>query len=173
MKKIVYIYYYLEFLPLNGSLPDMTSSTDNYIELQSIYHEQSLIDEEDIKKRTIKHLQECGLPANKIPDSDYTLFRQNVIQISVLSTSAITDEIELKNPKDCFECEFYDGIECNNVPLYWYILLRGCDLYLLKYGKYPDCNDVKITDFQDMCQELAIKYNPCIKISEEDIKEMY
>lgn len=165
-----------KYLPLSGRIPDITCSTENYIKLQEVYNNESMVEEEELKEICKKHLHDVGLNEDYIDNDYYKYVLKNINCLSSMSTSSISEELEMKSSKEAFENEFYEGMDnVNDVPLYWYLLLRCNDLFGSKYGK-----DIKINgsgkeenDYSDICNELSEKYNKVIHIDEKDIKEMY
>lgn len=164
-----------KYLPLSGRIPDITCSTENYIDLQEVYNNEYIMEGEEIKEICKKYLHENGLNEDYIENEYYSYVLKNINCLTSITTSSISDEIELKSSKEAFNNEFYEGIkECNNIPLYWYLLLRSNDTYYSKYGKYININDneKEKSDFSDICSEICEKYNNAVHINDKDIKEM-
>ena len=56
-----YLASHADMPPLNGSIPDMTSDTDSYVALQTIYIEQSKKDLADFTSVVLENLKKVGL----------------------------------------------------------------------------------------------------------------
>lgn len=54
-------------LPLRGSIPDMTSDSDRYIQLQQVYREQADIDDAIVTQKVHDLLQSIGRVSMVVP----------------------------------------------------------------------------------------------------------
>ena len=52
-------------MPVSGHIPDMTSTTENYIELQRVYQEKHVADKMAIQTYVHATLEKLGLPKSK------------------------------------------------------------------------------------------------------------
>jgi hypothetical protein len=69
--------------PVHGSIPDMTASTEQYIQLQSVYKQQQVADLNVIKG----YIQQQNAPDTILPEDDYILaVCQNIHDLDVLET---------------------------------------------------------------------------------------
>jgi hypothetical protein len=73
--------------PLNGAVPDMTSMTDDYVELQNLYLNKSKADAAAFT--TILHsvLSSLSLPASAVPPSTTSTFIKNIPSLRVVPSS--------------------------------------------------------------------------------------
>ncbi|KAK3510226.1 hypothetical protein QTP70_030449 [Hemibagrus guttatus] len=61
-------------LPLRGTIPDMISDSDKFINLQNVYREKAMQDASVVAKHIRSHLQAVGKPAESISEQDIRLF---------------------------------------------------------------------------------------------------
>ncbi|KAF4090858.1 hypothetical protein AMELA_G00030410 [Ameiurus melas] len=61
-------------LPLRGTVPDMISDSDKFINLQNVYREKAMQDAAVVAKHIESHLQAVGKPAESISEQDIKLF---------------------------------------------------------------------------------------------------
>jgi amyloid beta precursor protein binding protein 1 len=138
--------------PLNGSLPDMTSSTEWYVQLQRIYKAQADADVEEMK--ALLH----GA-SSTITDESIASFCANVFAVSHIATRSLAaeyagivdptaneDEQELV---DDWKMSLMDPYEDGPIhtPIVWYLGIRACQTFYEQHGYYPGCNpDTTSTD---------------------------
>jgi NEDD8-activating enzyme E1 regulatory subunit len=143
--------------PLNGSIPDMTASTDIYVKLQTIYRDQAARDLQEIKSYLPQPLpsmsdgdEDVAPTATVIvSDDDVTSFCSNVYAISRLQTRTLIEEynaIGTTPPSDelienwsMAAMDPYDVKE--HTPLIWYLAFRACQLFFRDHRRYPGVVD--------------------------------
>ena len=115
---------------MNGAIPDMTASTESYVQLQSVYKEQAAQD-----------LAELKVLCPKVSEHDVTSFCANVFLVEQLTTRSIVDEST--NPPDeetvdDLKMAFMDPYEVPvHTPLLWFLGLRACMVFHQEQGRYP------------------------------------
>lgn len=116
--------------PLNGSIPDMTSSTDWYVQLQGIYKEQS---EKDLA--TMKEL--CA----GVSEDDVESFCANVFMVQKIETRSVVEEFRSSPPAEIAEDLNVSLMDPYDVPaltpLLWYLGLRACQKFFQEFDRYP------------------------------------
>ena len=142
--------------PLNGSIPDMTSTTASYIALQKAY--QSKANKDMILMRKNVDTLCSNLSYDKIiSDEELTIFCKNIFNIEVLQTRSLADEIqclmaatmEVTN-ETIFNTSHFSDEEINedlkmtlmescsvDMPLLWFIAIRACEIFECQHGMYP------------------------------------
>jgi NEDD8-activating enzyme E1 regulatory subunit len=144
--------------PVHGSIPDMTASTDQYIQLQSIYKQQQNTDLQVIK---VYLQEENELDTLTIPDDDFIVaVCQNIHDVDLLESGTPWLSIPFPNevstnyslgPKSIELCEELNMIlsdhieECTDddsadvqVPFLWYLGYEACQLFYQREGfRYP------------------------------------
>jgi amyloid beta precursor protein binding protein 1 len=118
--------------PLQGTIPDMTSSSALYVQLQKIYKEQADFD-----------FQEMRTLVNPTIVSDSTLhdFCRNVFSLDLIPIRSIRDEY-YNSPSNEITDELtmatMEGDERpEQLPLLWYLAFRACQAFHGEYGRYP------------------------------------
>mmetsp|Transcript_30748 Transcript_30748/g.46620 ORF Transcript_30748/g.46620 Transcript_30748/m.46620 type:complete len:525 (-) Transcript_30748:57-1631(-) len=130
----------LEFLeshngaaPLHGALPDMTASTQAYVQLQTQYREKAKIDVEEL-------LSYCS-DSPEITEEDVQCLAQNAATLDLVKVRSLADEFENSPTADIvegLESATFDPYEvAEHTPLLWYCGLRACHNFYQQYGRYP------------------------------------
>ena len=83
--------------PLPGPIPDMTSTTDMYVELQRIYQLQAESDCTQLKGLLRVLLEGAGRPVDSISDEDIEIFCKNAATLLSLHTSTVENELTTLN----------------------------------------------------------------------------
>jgi amyloid beta precursor protein binding protein 1 len=137
--------------PIQGSIPDMTSNTQHYVELQQIYRAKADEDRARFKSLVDEIYQQMDpmqtlSPSMRVTEEELTLFCKNVPNLRRITTRSIADEYQGVYASDEEREEVLGSIltatfdpyeDKNQTPLIWYILLRACDLFYNQFGQYP------------------------------------
>eukprot|EP01038_Epipyxis_sp_PR26KG_P012040 gene12040-16113_t len=130
-------------IPLSGRLPDMTSTTETFVQLQHIFQQKAHTDLLLFTDIVKKKLQEFGRNIESVPSDYIETFCKNTFNIMNITTRTISDEItSLDNEEtassirsiltdDTFEQD------CVQTPLLWYLTLRAADQFYEKYARWP------------------------------------
>jgi amyloid beta precursor protein binding protein 1 len=140
--------------PLHGSIPDMTSSTSWYVELQTIYQTKAAQDVAYLKQLVLSQDANLG---RTMTDEDIETFCKNVFSLHRLQTRSFAEEYQQWGSSDTNDAS-EDAMETNHdnermedlqmvmmdpyeqpehTPLLWHIALRACDMYRDVHGEYP------------------------------------
>ncbi|KAI8115121.1 Nedd8-activating enzyme E1 regulatory subunit [Lucilia cuprina] len=123
-------------LPLSGVLPDMTSDTESYINLQNIYRQQAMQDADNVYRKCQAILKELGLPLDCITEKTVRLFCKESSGLTVIRGSKISDEYEKNNRV----LSVIDDIDVQGTLTEHYIALRAYERFLTECGNIPgDC----------------------------------
>ncbi|KAK6242523.1 hypothetical protein SCA6_007912 [Theobroma cacao] len=120
--------------PLEGSIPDMTSSTEHYVNLQKIYQAKSEADFFVIEKRVRNILKKIGRDPNSIPKATIKSFCKNARKLKVCRYRLIEDEY---NNPSLPELQKYLTDEDYSIAVGFYILLRAVDRYAANFNSFP------------------------------------
>ncbi|KAK6252057.1 hypothetical protein QUC31_013777 [Theobroma cacao] len=148
--------------PLEGSIPDMTSSTElvidpckisscffylklrvtalsillcrHYVNLQKIYQAKSEADFLVIEKRVRNILKKIGRDPNSIPKATIKSFCKNARKLKVCRYRLIEDEY---NNPSLPELQKYLTDEDYSIAVGFYILLRAVDRYAANFNSFP------------------------------------
>lgn len=184
------------FPPLDGSIPDMTASTQKYIELQNIYKTKAESDKGEMKKILSAIAQEYGtdLTLSTISDDELGIFCKNIFHLRLTKTRSYIQEYDGIYKDDEEKGEIlgeltsltFDPYEVpEHTPLLWYIALRACDMFYEEVGHYPgrDSRELALqSDAQtvqkhivDIVTKLGLEENELIQstlLSEEEDKKL-
>lgn len=118
--------------PLQGTIPDMTASTDSYVKLQELYHEKA---QEDMRQ-----LREL-VPAAIVSNEELEVFCKNVFNLDLLQTRTLVEEFEGTPSEELvgdWAMATFDPYEISeHTPLLWYIALRACHVFYRLHARYP------------------------------------
>lgn len=82
-------------LPLQGAIPDMTSTTESYVELQRLYADKAAKDAASVRRNALDAAHCAGVanPEEFIPESDATTFCKNCRHVRVLTWRPLEEEL--------------------------------------------------------------------------------
>ncbi|KAI9176224.1 hypothetical protein LWI28_000014 [Acer negundo] len=120
--------------PLEGSIPDMTSSTEHYVNLQKIYQAKAEADFLSIEQRVRNILKKLGREPESISKATIKSFCRNSRKLKVCRYRLIEDEFS--NPS-ITELQKYLTDEDYSVAVGFYILLRAADRFAANYNCFP------------------------------------
>ena len=169
--------------PLNGSIPDMTASTDIYVQLQTIYRDQAAKDIQDMKSylsSSSASSMDTSDDTNGssmlevVSDDDLASFCANVFAIGRLQTRSLVDEYHSPPPDELLEdlmMATYDPYEVKeHTPLVWYLAFRACQLFYQDHRRYPgvDNNDWEKEDVP-LLQQCISKVVEHYRLQDNDL----
>ncbi|CAN1220250.1 NEDD8-activating enzyme E1 regulatory subunit AXR1 [Linum perenne] len=134
--------------PLEGSIPDMTSSTEVYVSLQKIYQRKAEADFLVIEEKVRRILRELGSDLDSISRSVIKTFCKNARKLKVCRYRLVEDEF---NNPSLSELQRYLSSPDYSYAVGFYILLRAVDRFAANYkvipGQYegslmPSCREI-------------------------------
>lgn len=141
--------------PLHGSIPDMTASTELYIQLQTLYREQAEKDLEEMK----------SLLSYPVSDELIKLFCQNVYSLDILKTRTLMEEYnEAPDEELCEDLAMatMEGDERpEQLPLLWYLGYRSCQNFHTERGRYPGTTEdyeADVATLQESINDVVKRY---------------
>eukprot|EP00252_Welwitschia_mirabilis_P011517 TRINITY_DN25784_c0_g1_i2.p1 TRINITY_DN25784_c0_g1~~TRINITY_DN25784_c0_g1_i2.p1 ORF type:complete len:527 (-),score=124.25 TRINITY_DN25784_c0_g1_i2:341-1921(-) len=159
--------------PLEGSIPDMTSSTEYYVSLQKVYQAKAEADYLAMEHRVRKILKIIGRQPESITSASIKTFCKNARKITVCRFRSLEEEFE--SPLT-FELQKYFGDVDNNAAIF-YLLLRAVDHFAMLYNRYPGVFDTELEEDVPKLKSIAMGLlsemglnGPCL--SEDLIYEM-
>ncbi|XP_024026682.1 NEDD8-activating enzyme E1 regulatory subunit AXR1 [Morus notabilis] len=120
--------------PLEGSIPDMTSSTEQYVNLQNIYLAKAEADFLAIEQRVRNILKKNGRDPNSISKATIKSFCKNARKLKVCRYRPVEDEF---NSPILSELQKYITDEDYSVAVGFYILFRAVDRFAANYNSFP------------------------------------
>lgn len=120
--------------PLEGSIPDMTSSTEQYVNLQNIYQAKAEADILAIERVARNTLKKIGRDPNNIPRATVKSFCKNARKLKICRYRLIEDEF---NSPNLPELQSYLTDGDYSIAMGIYILLRAVDRFAANYNSFP------------------------------------
>ena len=122
-------------LPLRGTIPDMTSSSDMYIQLQRIYQAQARIDMEALTSHLCQLLTNLNKPSSTIGEVEIKRLCRNSAFLRVVRCRSLASEYSEPNFSELSQLSNPDS------ELVYYVLLRAADQFYSLFKTYPGCGD--------------------------------
>ncbi|CAA7405591.1 unnamed protein product [Spirodela intermedia] len=132
--------------PLEGSIPDMTSLTEYYINLQKIYQAKAEADCLAMEHRVRTILKRIGRDPDAISKADIKNFCKNARKLYVIRYRTIEDEFSSPVPP---ELQKYLTDEDFSFAAGFYVLFRAVDRFAANYNRFPGVFD------SDMDEDVA------------------
>ncbi|KAL8233349.1 hypothetical protein R6Q57_003127 [Mikania cordata] len=120
--------------PLEGSIPDMTSSTELYVSLQKLYQAKAEADFLVVEQRVRNILKKIGRDPYSISKTVIKNFCKNARKLTVCRYKPIEEEF---NSPVLPELQKYLTDEEYSVAVGFYILLRAVDRFSANYNTFP------------------------------------
>ncbi|KAF5746071.1 NAD(P)-binding Rossmann-fold superfamily protein isoform 2 [Tripterygium wilfordii] len=120
--------------PLEGSIPDMTSSTELYVNLQKIYQAKAEADFRAMEQRVKTIMKKIGRDPDSISKATIKSFCKNARKLKVCRYRPL--EEEFNNPS-LPELQKYLTDEDFSVAVGFYILLRAVDRFAANCNSFP------------------------------------
>ncbi|GFP79576.1 nedd8-activating enzyme e1 regulatory subunit [Phtheirospermum japonicum] len=120
--------------PLEGAIPDMTSSTELYINLQKIYQAKAEADFLVMETYAREILKKIGRDPDSISKTTIKSFCKNARKLKVCRYRPVEDEY---NSPAQLELQKYLSDEDYSIAVGFYILLRAVDRFAANYNSFP------------------------------------
>eukprot|EP00270_Netrium_digitus_P018418 TRINITY_DN6996_c0_g1_i4.p1 TRINITY_DN6996_c0_g1~~TRINITY_DN6996_c0_g1_i4.p1 ORF type:complete len:463 (+),score=126.87 TRINITY_DN6996_c0_g1_i4:71-1390(+) len=128
-------------LPLIGSIPDMTATSESYIALQRLYQEKADADVAAVEEHLHRILKSVGRDPTSIPHSAVKIFCKNARNLQVLRYKSLEEELLVSTKTNGTELQRLLSVEDNsNAALY--VLFRSIDLFFSQHNRYPGAVDM-------------------------------
>ena len=140
--------------PMNGTIPDMTASTNLYVQLQQIYNSKAVADVAEMR---------LLVSSDIVDDDELDTFCKNVHHVDLLQTRAIYEEYN-RSPTDELVDDWnmatFDPYQVSeHTPLLWYMGVHACHLFYENHGRYPGVQEAwedDIVGLQDCIRQVAL-----------------
>ncbi|KAF3332461.1 NEDD8-activating enzyme E1 regulatory subunit [Carex littledalei] len=139
--------------PLEGSIPDMTSLTEYYVNLQKIYQAKAEKDCNEIERYVREILKRIGRDTDSIPKSVIKTFCRNSRKLKVCRYRTIEEEI---TSPSISELQKYATDEDYCFSVGFYILLRAVDRFANNYNRLPGVFDSEIEEDVSRLKAIAV-----------------
>uniref|UniRef100_A0A803NAM5 NEDD8-activating enzyme E1 regulatory subunit n=1 Tax=Chenopodium quinoa TaxID=63459 RepID=A0A803NAM5_CHEQI len=139
--------------PLEGSIPDMTSSTEQYVNLQKVYQAKAEADFLAMDKRVQNLLKNIGRDPQSISKMTIKGFCKNARKLTVCRYRMVEEEL---NTPNLSELQKYLTDEDYSMAVGFYILLRAADRFAANYNSFPGQFDGEIDEDISRLKTLAV-----------------
>ncbi|XP_031500977.1 NEDD8-activating enzyme E1 regulatory subunit AXR1-like isoform X2 [Nymphaea colorata] len=139
--------------PLEGSIPDMTSSTEYYVSLQKIYQEKAEADCQVMEHLVRNTLKRIGRDPGSILKATIKSFCRNARKINVCRYRSI--EEEFMSPL-LPELHKYFLDEEYSAAINFYILLRAVDRFTSNYNRFPGLFEDELDEEMSRLKTVAV-----------------
>jgi len=129
------------FLPLVGSIPDMTADTETYIALQEIYQAKAQEDIAVVRSYVEDTLSSLGRPSSEIDPEYVKLFCKNAQYLRLIRGRSLEQEYTRETANIDLLTSSLEEPENNAV---FYVLLRAADRFYAAHGHYPGWTDDRV-----------------------------
>ncbi|KAK9757273.1 hypothetical protein RND81_01G153100 [Saponaria officinalis] len=140
-------------VPLEGSIPDMTSSTEHYVNLQKIYQAKAEADIIAMEQHVQNILKKIGRESHAISKTTIKSFCKNARKLTVCRYRMV--EEELNSPK-LPELQKYLTDEDYSMAVGFYILLRAVDRFSSNYNYFPGQFDGEMDEDISRLKTVAV-----------------
>lgn len=132
LKKFIQLY---NRLPVRGTIPDMSSSSEYYVALQKVYKNKSKEDM-DLMREIIQQDSECS---RIVSEQSLHVFCKNIHYLTVINTSRVCDELNTDASKELLTRMQNETEEFNADfdQLRFYLLFKCVDRFYSKNNRYP------------------------------------
>lgn len=128
-------------VPLSGMVPDMTSTSEYFVDLQQAYQSKATTDKLQFKAIVSSLLSSVGRSTDEISDESIDIFCKNVFNIRKMTTRSMVEEYASPNTETFTEMTYDLYVDPPQTPLLWYICLRAADRFQSKTGAFPGVSD--------------------------------
>lgn len=140
-------------VPLDGSIPDMTSSTEHYVNLQKVYQAKAEADVCAMEKHVHNILKKIGRDASSISKTTIKTLCKNARKLTVCRYRMIEEE---SNSPNIAELQKYLTDEDYSMAVGFYILLRAADRFAANYNSFPGQFDGEMDEDISRLKTVAI-----------------
>ncbi|KAF1761726.1 hypothetical protein GCK72_009982 [Caenorhabditis remanei] len=158
-------------LPLRGTLPDMTSDSNRYTRLASVFHEKALLDAQEVLRLTREVEKERGV-GDVISDDVCYRFCKNADRIRVQHGALLDYTHETKEcVRKVKEMSIEEQSREEKVDsATWLLLMRAVGRFRKEKGRFPGTNGVPVSiDAQDLKKRVEVLIRESVQ-EEEEIK---
>jgi amyloid beta precursor protein binding protein 1 len=153
-------------LPLEGSIPDMTASTDAYVALQRLYAARAAADVEAVEAHAAAILRAAGRQPGAIPRDAVRLFCKNAAHLAVVRYSPLAQEVGVPGAAANSAALLAargaalgralaaEDAQRSNAVLY--VLLRAADRFASQYGRFPGAYDSELEEDVSRLKAAAV-----------------
>ena len=125
-------------MPLEGSIPDMTSTTEWYVALQRLYREKADADADDVLLRARAFLRAAGKPEAAVTAEEARFFCKHAAHARAVRWRSVADErVWADGAGEALAAQLADP----DATVAWcaarYVVARAVDVFRETRGRYP------------------------------------
>ncbi|CAI9090266.1 OLC1v1025003C1 [Oldenlandia corymbosa var. corymbosa] len=139
--------------PLEGSIPDMTSSTELYVNLQKIYQAKAEADFLAVERRVRDILKRIGRDPYSITKANIKSVCKNARKLRVCRYRSIEDEFSTPVQAELQKCLTDEEY---SYATGFYILLRAVDRFAANYNSFPGQFDSGMDEDISRLKSIAV-----------------
>lgn len=124
-------------MPLEGTIPDMTSTTEFYMALQRVYQEKAVADAEAVHRHVRAALRKAGRPEDSVSAADVKFFCKHASHLRVLRWRTLAEETAWEGGCGGELSRQLASDDSTQSCSALYVLLRAADAFEAKYGRLP------------------------------------
>ena len=125
-------------MPLEGSIPDMTSTTEWYVELQRLYREKADADADAVLRRVKTFLRAAGKPEDAVTPEEARFFCKHAAHARAVRWRSVADE---RAWADGAGAALAAKLADPDATAAWcaarYVVARAVDVFRETRGRYP------------------------------------
>lgn len=156
-------------LPVKGRIPDMTSDSTRYIQLQNIYKNKAKEDSETMNQILQNFFNEDNF--EEISDPFLRTFCANSHCLRLIRTDQLKKEFQMDNcqkMKEKINYSCMDG-DCESNELIYYLMIRSVCKFYTEYNRLPGNEQIENDIIQlKECYKNLLKEIDCNRLSKDD-----
>mmetsp|Transcript_26447 Transcript_26447/g.82493 ORF Transcript_26447/g.82493 Transcript_26447/m.82493 type:complete len:402 (-) Transcript_26447:727-1932(-) len=163
--------------PLAGPLPDMTSDTEPYVKLQTIYKRKAERDMAALADHLSQRLAAAGKPAHTVPLEELAIFCKNIRNLQIVSTSSYAAEMA-PGATVHHEAVMMGSLEPASppaqTPVFWYLALRALNDAQLGGGE-PTAEEVwrRLSEAKEALQSNGMDLSALTEAHAQEMLRFY
>lgn len=126
-------------LPVRGDLPDMTSDSERYIKLQSVYKHKADIDRSAFTEHVSSVCSDLGIDNGRVSPHEIKKFCKNSSFLRVVRSRSLAEEFS--SPSKSIVESLLSDPESNSS---WYLIFRALSKFYTKYRRLPGSNEAVV-----------------------------
>ncbi|KAJ5066886.1 nedd8-activating enzyme e1 regulatory subunit [Anaeramoeba ignava] len=156
------------YLPLLGTIPDMTADTNSFLALQKVYKDQANREIDIIQKKVVELLEKIGKKPESIEREYIELFCKNVMNLQMFRFGSLAEELDPKKSK----ISRYDfEMESEGSTATFYLYLQSSEIFNEKYGRYPGENTKEWEKDVPLLKEITLQYSKEFGLPETVVRD--
>ncbi|CAL8246966.1 unnamed protein product [Lota lota] len=159
-------------LPARGTIPDMISDSQRFINLQNVYRDKALQDAAAVAKHVESLLQTAGKTPESISEKDIKLFCKNASFLRVVHCRSLAEEyaVDSVNKDEITSC-----MDSPDSEMVLYLMLRSVDRFYQQHSRYPGVYNYQVEEdiskLKLCVTSLLQEYNLNVNIKDDYIHE--